>query len=135
MNTRILKNTFLVFLAVIFCAVSYFLGHRNATNEVARNYSSGALMFFTGIHENLVAGNWDGAKRIAACGDDCQILAIDNVERYPLVLQFWSMFPYGGMSDTKAMRDRELTKALNHFSKHPETLSADAMAYLNKKTE
>jgi hypothetical protein len=135
MKAHILKYTF---LGLIFCfagGMGYFLGFRNAMNEVARNYSTGALMFFTGIHERLSSGEVESAKTIAAGGAGCQILAIDNIEHYPLILQFWSMFPYQGMPDTEAIKKRELDRAFAHFSKHPEALTPEAMTYLSGTNE
>lgn len=125
----------LYLLAVIGLAMGsgYFLGFRNATHDAVRNNSVGLLPFFIGIHERLVEGDIESAKHISASCAAMQILAIDNSERYPLILEFWSMFPYKGMPDFEAMKDRNLDRAYDYFSKEPKVLMPDAMAYLQKQ--
>jgi len=132
MKARILKITTLFAIFALALGGGYFLGHRNATNEAVRSNSAGILMFFTGIHQKLAEGDIESAKHIAVGGASCQILAIDNMERYPLLHQFWSMFPYKGMPDTKAMTERNLDQSYAHFSKDSNALMPEAMTYLEK---
>jgi hypothetical protein len=132
MKTRILQM--IVLLAVIGLAMGsgYFFGFRNATHDAVRNNSAALLPFFIGIHELLVEGDIESAKHISAGCAEIQILAIDNIERYPLILEFWSMFPYKGMPDFGAMKDRNLGRAYEYFSTQPKMLTPEAMAYLQK---
>ena len=134
MKTRILQM--IALLAVIGLAMGsgYFLGFRNATHGAVRNNSVDLLQFFIGIHERLMEGDIESAKHLSASCAAMQILAIDSSERYPLILDFWSMFPYKGKPDFQAMKDRNLDRAYDYFSKGPNVLMPEAMAYLQKRT-
>lgn len=130
MKTRILRYTFLAVIIVLAGGTGYFLGYKRATCETVRNECTAALRFFTGIHDHLEQSNYEEAKRIAAAAASLQILSIDNIDRYPLTLHFWFMFPHRDMPDMKAVTRRELDRARDHFSKYPDALMPEAMAYL-----
>lgn len=130
MKARILRYTLLAAIITLAGGMGYFLGYKRATCESVRNECTAALMFFTGIHDRLEQSNYEDAKQIAVTAANCQILAIENVDRSPLLLYFCSMFPYRGMPDTKAITRRELDRARTYFSQYPNTLTPTAMAYL-----
>lgn len=130
MKTRILRYPLLAAFIFLASGTGYFLGYKRAKCETVRSECTAALMFFTGIHEHLENSNYEEAKRITAAAASCQILAIDHINRYPLLLHFWSMFPYRGMPDMKAATRRQLDRARDHFSKYPTALMPTAMACL-----
>lgn len=130
MKARIRRYTFLAAIIVLAGGTGYFLGYKRAKCETVRSECSDALMFFTGIHERLEQSNYEEAKEIAVTAANCQILAIETVDRSPLLLYFLSMFPHRGMSDMKAATRRELDRARTHFSQYPNTLTPIAMDYL-----
>jgi len=132
MKANILKCAFLFAVICLAGGMGYFLGFKRAGSEVARNYSAGSLMFFTAIHKSLEEGDYVEAKRFASAGASCQILAIDNIDRYPLSLHFWSIFPYPEMPDMKAQTKKQLERARVHFSKYPSELMPEAISYLQK---
>lgn len=110
--------------------VGYFLGFRNGAALVGRNAHATSAMILSAIYQRIGEGDYDSAKSMAASFADGEILMCQAIETEPLLLQFWSMFPFARPYNEAKIRQHYLHQAFTHFSQHPDALAPEAMAYL-----
>jgi len=112
--------------------LGYLLGFRNGETLVARNSHATSAMILSAIHQRLEEADHDAAKSLASSFADCEIRAYQATETESLAMTFWSMLPFAAPLDQTKVRQHYLHQAFTHFSRRPDALSPEAMAYLRK---
>ena len=121
----------LALTAVFFGAVGWLLGARHALSDAAAMHNAASLVFFTGIHQALLDGNVDSAKRTTEMAVSAHLGVIENAPRIG-VTETINHFFASGMKDWPS---HTLLGVYSHFGKQPDSLTSEAMRFLKSNAE
>ena len=104
-------------------------------SEFVRGQHALDMMLMTSIYRDLESGEIAEAKRHSAKCTSLSILAIKNIENYPIWSAYLEMLPWHKAQKTDYIVKRHLTEAQSFFSQHPNVLLPEASNYLDAKTK
>lgn len=116
----------LALTAVFFSAVGWLLGARYALSDAAAMHNAASLVFFTGIHQALLDGNVDSAKRTTEMAVNAHLGVIETAPKIDTSATIRHFLDFR----MRKWPRKTLLGVYSHFEKQPGSLSPEAMSFL-----
>jgi len=118
----------ILYIAVAFLcgAIGWLIGARYAFSAAAGSHNAASLVFFSGIHQSLLAGNMSSAKRMTEQAISAHVAVIEDSPEISIGDALRDFLT----SRSKKYPDRILRAIYDDFAKQPDSLSPEAMSFL-----
>ena len=120
-----------IVVAILSGVLGWTLGARYAFSAAAGAHNAASLVFFTAIHQSLVAGNIASAKKMTEDAISAHISVIENSPKISIGDSLRDFIS----SRSKKYPDHILRAIYHDFAKQPDSLSPEAMSFLKSNAE
>jgi len=123
---------FCIFLAVIFAFGGFFFGQYVAMKRAIKGIAIGDLSVMTAVHQKIANQEYGEANKTIEKWMDGQAAIMSAVDKSPFYV--WQQIVPGKPDPMRRLAPKFLKDANEYFSKKPETLRPETLAYLNDST-